>query len=62
MECGEQCVIMAGITMIPELCADNWGTVTAQEEVSSFIWERTGGVVTGSQMLTVCMAIDCKIS
>ena len=25
MECGEQCVvIMAGITMMPELCADNW--------------------------------------
>ena len=34
MECGEQCVIMAGITMMPELCADNWGTVAAQEEVS----------------------------
>ena len=27
MECGEQCVAMAGITMMPELCADNWGTV-----------------------------------
>ena len=32
MECGEQCVVPAGITMMPELCADNWGTV--QEEVS----------------------------
>ena len=27
MECGEQCVTMAGIVMMPELCADNWGTV-----------------------------------
>ena len=25
MECGEQCVIIAGITMMPESCADNWG-------------------------------------
>ena len=33
MECGEQCVIMAGITMMPESCADNWGTVSTQEEV-----------------------------
>ena len=33
MECGEQCVIVAGTTMMPELCADNWGMV--QEEVSS---------------------------
>ena len=24
MECGEQCVIVAGITMMPESCADNW--------------------------------------
>ena len=34
MECGEQCVIMAGISTMPELCADNWGTVQTQEEVS----------------------------
>ena len=30
MECGEQCVtivVVAGITMMPELCADNWDTV-----------------------------------
>ena len=27
MECGEQCVVMAGITMLPELCADNWDTL-----------------------------------
>ena len=32
MECGEQCVIIGGITMEPELCADNWGTM--QKEVS----------------------------
>ena len=24
MEYGEQCVIMDGIPMMPELCADNW--------------------------------------
>ena len=32
MECGEQYVTIVGITMMPALCADNWGTV--QEEVS----------------------------
>ena len=31
MECGEQCVVMAGITMMPELRADNWGTLATQE-------------------------------
>ena len=30
MECGEQCVTLVGITMMPELCADNWDTVSAQ--------------------------------
>ena len=35
MEFGEQCVIIVpGITMMPELCADNWGTVWSQVEVS----------------------------
>ena len=34
MDCGEQYVIMAGITMMPELCADNWGTLSTQVEVS----------------------------
>ena len=34
MDCGEQCVTMAGITMMPEWCADNWGTMSTQEEVS----------------------------
>ena len=37
MECGEQCVIPGGITMMPELCADNCGTVSIQEKVSLFI-------------------------
>ena len=36
MECGEQCVVITGITMMPQLCADNWGTVSAQVEVSQF--------------------------
>ena len=31
MECGEQCVVVAGITMMPELRADNWGTLATQE-------------------------------
>ena len=35
MECGEQCVMLVtGITMMPELCADNWGTVSTQVQVS----------------------------
>ena len=24
MECGEQCVMITGIAMMPGLCADNW--------------------------------------
>ena len=30
MECGEQCVTLAGMTMMPESCADDWVTVSAQ--------------------------------
>ena len=37
MECGEQYVTLAGITGKPELCADNWGTVSTQVKVSPFI-------------------------
>ena len=35
MECGEECVVclITGMTMMPELCADNWGTVSTQVEV-----------------------------
>ena len=53
MDCGEQCVVIGGITMMPELCADNWGTVSTQVEVSSFIGKRIGDV-TRSQ---ICMVI-----
>ena len=49
MECGEQCVTMAGITMMPELCADNWGTVSTQEEVCCQFIQM--GDVANSQML-----------
>ena len=39
MECGEQCVvIMAGITMMPESCADNWDTMWTQVKVSLFTY------------------------
>ena len=38
MDCGGQfVVIMAGITMMPELCADNWDTMWTQMEVSLLI-------------------------
>ena len=30
MECGEQCVIVIGIIMMPELCADSWGSLWAR--------------------------------
>ena len=40
MDCGEQYVIMAGITMMPKLCADNWGTMSTQVEVGSYIGKR----------------------
>ena len=55
MECGEPCVRIVGITMMPQSCADSWGTVSIQVEVSSFIGKRIDGVVR-SQMLSVCMA------
>ena len=56
MECGEQCVVsgITGITMMPELCADNWDTMSTQVEVCklySFIRKRIGEV-TRSQMLS----------
>ena len=39
MEYGGQCVqILTGMTMVPELCADNWGTVSTQVEVSYKEW------------------------
>ena len=34
VECGEPCVVVTGITLRPELCADNWGTMSTQVEVS----------------------------
>ena len=53
MECGEQFVAVAGIAMMPELCADNWGTVSIQVEVSSFIGKRIG-----DESDVPCMAVD----
>ena len=47
MDCGEQCAMMAGITMMPELCADNWGTVSTQMEVGSYIGKRDDDVTIG---------------
>ena len=47
MECGEQCVILAGITMMPELCADNWGTLT--QEVNK-LFRKKNSYVAMSQM------------
>ena len=37
MECGEECVVLIGmvcLAIIPELCADSWGTMSMQEKVS----------------------------
>ena len=33
MEYGEQCVQIVGITVMPELCVDNWGTMSTQMKV-----------------------------
>ena len=30
MDCGGQCVIITGIPVMLELCADNWATMSAQ--------------------------------
>ena len=37
MKCGEEFVVVIGMvsmTIIPELCADSWGTMLMQEKVS----------------------------
>ena len=34
MKCGGQCVMMDGIAVMQQLCADSWGTVSAQVQVS----------------------------
>ena len=51
MECGEQCVLVAGIKMMPELCADNWDTMWTQVKVSLFIHLESD--VASSRMLHV---------
>ena len=33
---GEQCVTLVGVAVMPELCADNWVTASAQVTLS---WE-----------------------
>ena len=56
MDCGEQCVMMAGITMMPELCADNWGTVTTWVGVSQlFLGKKVaiGDHVAGSRLIFI---------
>ena len=50
MECGEECVAVpgiTGITMMAELCAGNWGTMSIMVEVSSYIGKRIGDVTMG---------------
>ena len=37
MECGEQCVVVTGITVMPELCVDNWGTMSTLVKVSQLV-------------------------
>ena len=51
MKCGQQCVVLAGIKMLPQLCADNWGTASTQVKVSSHFWKKID--VTKGQMLPV---------
>jgi len=41
MECGEQCariILITEITMLAELCAGNWGTMSIQEEVRNLYY------------------------
>ena len=56
MDCGEQCVVITMIVTLLKSCADNWGTVSTQEEVSSVIRKRIA-YVTRSQMLPVWQLI-----
>ena len=35
MECGEQCVVVTGTQMMPELCADSWDLT----QVGTYLWE-----------------------
>ena len=44
MKHGEQCVMILGITMMPGLCAGNWGTVAT--EVHLFLFIAIGNITT----------------
>ena len=60
MECGEQCVItliMAGIVMMLESCADNWGTMSTQVEVSYFMLLLFKSVCRPSRTVFICKLI-----
>ena len=40
MECGEQCariILITERTMLPELCAGNWGTMSTEVEVRNYV-------------------------
>ena len=41
MEYGEQCVVVTGITMTQELCADSWDMMPTQVKVN--IWKNVVG-------------------
>ena len=77
MECGEQCVMTGGIiiitriTMLPELCAGNWDTMSTQVEVSyslfTLAWngyEPVHGIVlkNGSPPFTLATIIGVSIT
>ena len=61
MECGELCVTMVGITMMLELCADNWGTMSTQVRLSSF-WEKIGTVAKDQSLSVFHRLYMCKYS
>ena len=40
MECGGQCVMLGGITMMLELCADNWVSVSTGRVGHVLHWDK----------------------
>ena len=54
MEYGEQCAIMAGITMMQELCADNWDIWV---KVISFIHCE----IIVDRAYVTCVPIHCRV-
>ena len=54
MECGVQCVMLDGIAVMLESCADNWVTVSAQVELTGFCIVKKINNIGGVANVPIC--------